>query len=82
MTWSLIARDKDGAIGLIVASKFSASEAVVPYVEAKVAVASQAFCNPVWELKDAHAFLRAKVQILLSPTSPRAIRGPQSGKRI
>lgn len=47
MTWSLIARDGDD-IGLIVASKFFACGAVVPYVGARTAVASQAFCNPVW----------------------------------
>jgi uncharacterized Ntn-hydrolase superfamily protein len=47
MTWSLIARD--GAdIGLIVASKFFACGAVVPFVGARTAVASQAFCNPIW----------------------------------
>jgi uncharacterized Ntn-hydrolase superfamily protein len=48
MTFSLIARDTDGCIGLIVASKFFACGAVVPYVSDKVAVASQAFCNPIW----------------------------------
>jgi uncharacterized Ntn-hydrolase superfamily protein len=48
MTWSLIARDTDGSIGLIVASKFFACGAVVPYVGESVAVASQAFCNPLW----------------------------------
>lgn len=48
MTFSLIARDTDGSIGLIVASKFFACGAVVPYVADKVAVASQAFCNPIW----------------------------------
>lgn len=48
MTWSLIARDADGSIGLIVASKFFACGAVVPYVGAQAAVASQAFCNPLW----------------------------------
>ncbi|WP_299784403.1 DUF1028 domain-containing protein [uncultured Marivita sp.] len=48
MTFSLIARDTDGSIGLIVASKFFACGAVVPYVSDKVAVASQAFCNPIW----------------------------------
>lgn len=47
MTWSLIARDGD-EIGVIVASRFFACGAVVPYVCARVAVASQAFCNPVW----------------------------------
>lgn len=47
MTFSLIARDGN-AIGLIVASRFFACGAVVPYVGARVAVASQAFCNPIW----------------------------------
>lgn len=48
MTWSLIARDADGSVGLIVASKFFACGGVVPFCGAQVAVASQAFCNPVW----------------------------------
>lgn len=48
MTWSLIARNAEGSVGLIVASKFFACGAVVPHVGAEVAVASQAFCNPIW----------------------------------
>ncbi len=49
MTFSLIAKNpEDGAIGLIVASRFFACGAAVSYVGASVAVASQAFCNPVW----------------------------------
>ena len=48
MTYSLIARDSNGSIGLIVASKFFACGAVVPFLSDTVAVASQAFCNPVW----------------------------------
>ncbi len=49
MTFSLIAKDpKDGAIGIAVASRFFASAALVPYVGRSVAVASQAFVNPVW----------------------------------
>lgn len=47
MTWSLIARQED-EIGLIVASKFFACGALVPYVGPRTAVASQAFCNPLW----------------------------------
>ncbi len=47
MTWSLIARDGND-IGLIVASKFFACGALVPYVGPRTAVASQAFCNPIW----------------------------------
>jgi len=48
MTYSLIAKDSDGSIGLIVASKFFACGAVVPFVSGTVAVASQAFCIPIW----------------------------------
>lgn len=48
MTYSLIAKDADGSIGLIVASKFFACGAVVSFVSGTVAVASQAFCNPIW----------------------------------
>ncbi|WP_424987110.1 DUF1028 domain-containing protein [Microbulbifer sp. S227A] len=49
MTWSIIARDPaDGAIGIAVASRFFACGAMVPYVGSRSAVASQAFCNPVW----------------------------------
>ncbi|MBK0327846.1 DUF1028 domain-containing protein [Rhodobacteraceae bacterium F11138] len=49
MTWSIIARDPSGgAIGIAVASRFFACGAMVPYVGANTAVASQAFCNPIW----------------------------------
>ncbi len=49
MTFSLIARDPaTNAVGLIVASRFFACGAVVPFVGRDVAVASQAFCNPIW----------------------------------
>ncbi|QBF32668.1 DUF1028 domain-containing protein [Thalassococcus sp. S3] len=49
MTWSLIAHEPaTGAVGLIVSSRFFACGAVVPFVGPEVAVASQAFCNPVW----------------------------------
>lgn len=49
MTFSIIARDPaDGAIGIAVASRFFACGAMVPYVGSNTAVASQAFCNPLW----------------------------------
>ncbi|MGB3554564.1 MAG: DUF1028 domain-containing protein [Jannaschia sp.] len=47
MTWSLIARVGD-EVGVIVASRFFACGAVVPYVGVRSAVATQAFCNPIW----------------------------------
>ncbi len=49
MTYSLIARDPGtGEIGIIVASRFFACGAAVPYVGRRVAVATQAFVNPLW----------------------------------
>lgn len=49
MTYSIIARNPDsGEIGIIVASRFFACGAAVPYVGKRVAVATQAFVNPLW----------------------------------
>ncbi|MGJ8546201.1 MAG: DUF1028 domain-containing protein [Sulfitobacter sp.] len=49
MTYSLIARSPEsGEIGIIVASRFFACGAAVPYVGKRVAVATQAFVNPLW----------------------------------
>ncbi len=49
MTYSIIAREPDtGEIGIIVASRFFACGAAVPYVGRRVAVATQAFVNPLW----------------------------------
>jgi uncharacterized Ntn-hydrolase superfamily protein len=52
MTYSIVARDpKDGSIGIAVASRFFACGALVPYLTARVAVASQAFVNPLWGIE-------------------------------
>lgn len=49
MTFSIVARDpQTGAIGIGVASRFFACGAMVAYVSARAAVASQAFVNPLW----------------------------------
>ncbi|HEX8164726.1 MAG TPA: DUF1028 domain-containing protein [Beijerinckiaceae bacterium] len=49
MTWSIIARDASGAIGIAVSTKFFAVGARVPTIEAGVgAVASQALTNPLY----------------------------------
>jgi uncharacterized Ntn-hydrolase superfamily protein len=47
VTWSLIARAGD-EVGLVVASRFFACGAIVPHVGPRTAVATQAFCNPLW----------------------------------
>ena len=48
MTWSIIARDEtSGRVGIIVATKFFAVGAMVPYIRTGIgAVATQAFMNP------------------------------------
>nr|PZN84157.1 MAG: DUF1028 domain-containing protein [Pseudomonadota bacterium] len=50
MTWSIIARDEEtGRIGIIVASRFFAVGAIVPYIKTGVgAIATQAFINPFY----------------------------------
>ncbi len=49
MTFSIAARDPvSGTIGIAVASRFFACGAMVPYVSARSAFASQAFVNPLW----------------------------------
>ncbi len=49
MTFSIAARDPvSGGVGIAVASRFFACGAMVPYVSARSAFASQAFINPLW----------------------------------
>ena len=49
MTWSIIAKDAGGAIGIAVSTKFFAVGARVPAIEAGIgAVASQALTNPLY----------------------------------
>ncbi|HEX2389594.1 MAG TPA: DUF1028 domain-containing protein [Casimicrobiaceae bacterium] len=47
MTWSIVARDSSGALGVAVASRFFAVGSLCPYAESGVgAVATQALVNP------------------------------------
>jgi uncharacterized Ntn-hydrolase superfamily protein len=49
VTWSIVARAPDGALGVAVATKFFAVGALVPYVEPGAgALASQALVNPLY----------------------------------
>jgi uncharacterized Ntn-hydrolase superfamily protein len=50
MTWSLVARDKlSGHLGVVVATRFLAVGALVPFIASKVgAVATQALVNPYY----------------------------------
>ena len=49
MTWSLVARDGDGAFGVAIASRFFAVGALCPHVASGVgALATQALVNPLY----------------------------------
>ncbi len=49
MTYSIVARDPEtNAVGVIVASRFFAAGAMVPYVGPDYAIASQSWVNPLW----------------------------------
>ena len=49
MTWSIVARDPSGAVGVAIASKFFALGALCPWAASGVgAVATQALCNPLF----------------------------------
>jgi uncharacterized Ntn-hydrolase superfamily protein len=49
MTWSIVARDASGALGVIVASRFFAVGALCPYAHSGVgALSTQALVNPLY----------------------------------
>jgi uncharacterized Ntn-hydrolase superfamily protein len=49
MTWSIVARDASGALGIAVASRFFAVGALCPHARSGVgALSTQALCNPLY----------------------------------
>src|SRR5437762_4544993 len=61
MTWSIVARDEDGSLGIAIASRFFAVGALCPYVRANVgAVATQALCNPLYAAAALDAMARGE----------------------
>ena len=49
MTWSIVARDPSGALGVVVASRFFAVGALCPYAHSGVgALSTQALLNPLY----------------------------------
>src|SRR5947207_2972974 len=49
MTWSIVARDASGALGVVVASRFFAVGALCPYVHGTIgAISTQALVNPLY----------------------------------
>jgi len=61
MTYSIVAKDPlSGEVGIAVASRFFACGAMVPFVGRDVAVATQAFCNPLWGLEGRERLARGE----------------------
>ena len=49
MTWSIVALDRSGALGVVVASRFFAVGALCPFARSGVgALSTQALCNPLY----------------------------------
>ncbi|MFK7869329.1 MAG: DUF1028 domain-containing protein [Roseobacter sp.] len=80
MTYSIVALDvKTGAIGIAVASRFFACGSLVPHVTANVAVASQAFVNPLWGIEgvtrlDAGEAAKAVMEDFIARDAGQSIR--------
>jgi uncharacterized Ntn-hydrolase superfamily protein len=68
MTWSLIALDEEGQLGVITATRFFAAGARVPFVAANIgAIATQALVNPYYGIDG--------LQLLRNGQSPHAALG-------
>ena len=77
MTWSLIARDTNGAFGVAVASRFFAVGALCPHAASGVgALATQALVNPLY----ASAALEAMAQGIDPAAIVRALTIADSGR--
>jgi uncharacterized Ntn-hydrolase superfamily protein len=66
MTWSIVARDASGALGIAIASRFFAVGVLCPYLESGVgALATQALVNPLYG--------RTAIRLLAQGTPPREV---------
>ncbi|HKC45441.1 MAG TPA: DUF1028 domain-containing protein [Burkholderiales bacterium] len=77
MTWSIVARDASGALGVAVASRFFAVGALCPHARSGVgALATQALVNPLYAARG--------LELLAQGVSPAevvaALTGPDEGR--
>ena len=75
MTWSIVARDSEGAFGVAVASRFFAVGALCPYARSGIgAVATQALVNPLYAAPALAAMARGDdpAEIVRSLVAPDA----------
>jgi uncharacterized Ntn-hydrolase superfamily protein len=77
MTWSIVARDASGALGVIVASRFFAVGALCPHAHSGVgALATQALVNPLYGMRGLTMLAQG-----LAPTDVvRALTTPDAGR--
>jgi uncharacterized Ntn-hydrolase superfamily protein len=77
MTWSIVARDASGALGVIVASRFFAVGALCPYAHSGVgALSTQALVNPHYGMRG----LTMLAQGLSSDEVVRSLTAPDAGR--
>jgi len=77
MTWSIVARDASGALGVAVASRFFAVGALCPHARSEVgALATQALVNPLYALRG----LELLAQRVPPAEVVAALTGPDEGR--
>ena len=77
MTWSIVARDADGAFGVAVASKAFAVGALCPYARSGVgALSTQALVNPHYATPGLDLLSQGTPPDEVRPVADRARRGP------
>jgi uncharacterized Ntn-hydrolase superfamily protein len=77
MTWSIVARDRDGSFGVAVASKFFAVGALCPFVQSGVgAVSTQALVNPLYGRRG----LDLLAQGIAPAEALKSLVGPDAGR--
>jgi uncharacterized Ntn-hydrolase superfamily protein len=77
MTWSIVARDTSGALGVIVASRFFAVGALCPYAHSGVgALSTQALVNPLYGMRG----LTMLAQGLPAAEVVSALTAPDAGR--
>ena len=77
MTWSIVARDRDGSFGVAVASKFFAVGALCPFARSGVgALSTQALVNPLYGKRG----LDLLAQGITPAETLKSLVGPDAGR--
>lgn len=77
MTWSIVARDRDGSFGVAVASRFFAVGAVCPFAQSSMgALSTQALVNPLYGRRG----LDLLAQGIAPAEALKSLIGPDAGR--